>query len=114
MPDRIRDLNTKAYYLLVALSFLYRMSSSSERLSIRVAITLTALVAVLPVQDYFKIERKLILTFKVVALTLALWCTIWWLWVPPAQLWGVAVFALGLVCHLLLALRHIPKPQPDS
>ena len=113
MPERIRDLNTKAYYLLVALSFLYRMSQNSERLSIKVAITLTALVAVLPVQDYFNIERKLIVTFKIVGLSLALWCTIWWLWIPPARWWGVAAFIWGFVAHVLVAIRLIPKPQAN-
>ena len=113
MPERIRDLNTKAYYLLVALSFLYRMSQNSERLSIKVAITLTAFVAVLPVQDYFNLERKLILIFKIVGLTLALWCTVSWLWIPPAPWWGVAAFLLGFVGHLLIAIRLIPKQQAN-
>ena len=68
----------------MALSFLYRTSQNSQRLSIKVAITLTAFVAVLPVQGYVKLERKLILIFKIVGLTLALWRTVCWLWIPPA------------------------------
>lgn len=77
--ERLKDLNTKAYYLLVALSFVYRTNQS---LSLKCAFTLTALVAVLPVQDYVGSERNLeiIRDIKVAGLTLALVFTLWWLW----------------------------------
>ena len=77
--DRLRDLNTKAYYLLVALSFVYRTNPTA---SLKCAFTLTALVAVLPLQDYIESPRKLegIRIFKVVCLVAALAFTLWWLW----------------------------------
>jgi len=50
--ERIKDLNTKAYYLLVALCFVYRTDSGSRLL--KSAFTLTAIAAVLPVQDYIE------------------------------------------------------------
>jgi hypothetical protein len=50
--EYIKDLNTKAYYLLVALGFLYRRSPGID--SLKWASTLTALVAVLPIQDFLK------------------------------------------------------------
>lgn len=82
--ERIRDLNTKAYYLLVALSFIYRTSSGSH--SLKWAFMLTAFAAVLPVQDYLK--SRLWLEFfrglKVSALTAALIFTIFWIWTTPA------------------------------
>ena len=46
--SRLNALNTKAYYLLVALSFIYRMNPTT---SLKFAFTLTAVTAVLPVQD---------------------------------------------------------------
>jgi hypothetical protein len=49
--DRLRDLNTKAYYLLVALSFIYGRSSSGS-MYLRAALCLSAVAAVLPVQDF--------------------------------------------------------------
>ena len=82
--ERIRDLNTKAYYLLVALSFIYRTSFESH--SLKWAFTLTALAAVLPVQDYVK-SRFLLECFralKAIALTIALVCAIFWIWTAPA------------------------------
>ena len=45
---RLSDLNTKGYYLLVALSFIYRSESATWLL----AITLTALAVVPAVQDF--------------------------------------------------------------
>ena len=78
--ERIRDLNTKAYYLLVALSFVYRTNSESR--SLKSAFTLTALAAVLPVQDYVKsapwLERFRAL--KVIFLAVALVLTVFWIW----------------------------------
>jgi hypothetical protein len=77
--ERLKDLNTKAYYLLVALSFIYR---TNQTLSLKCAFALTALVAVLPVQDYVKSPRKLevIRFLKVIALAVALGFTLRWLW----------------------------------
>jgi len=77
--DRLKDLNTKAYYLLVALSFVYR---TNQAFSLKCAITLTAFVAVLPVQDYVRSERTLeiIRAIKVAFLALAFIFTLWWLW----------------------------------
>jgi|SRR5215469_13263161 len=80
LRERLKDLNTKAYYLLVALSFLYRTNYGSH--SLKWAITLTALVAVLPLQDYVKSRSWLgrIRLFKVIALVAALIFTIFWVW----------------------------------
>lgn len=77
--DRLRDLNTKAYYLLVALSFVYR---TNPTIALKCAFTLTALVAVLPVQDYVESERLLknFRLMKVVFLFAALVFTLWWIW----------------------------------
>ena len=78
--ERIKDLNTKAYYLLVALSFVYRTDSGSRLL--KSAFTLTAIAAVLPVQDYIESApwlerfRALKVTFLAVALVL----TVFWIW----------------------------------
>ena len=81
--DRLRDLNTKAYYLLVALSFIYRTSGT---LPLKVAITLTALVAVLPVQDRVTSERWLdrIRLLKGIGLWAALAFTLYWIWTTGA------------------------------
>jgi len=57
--ERLKDLNTKAYYLLVALSFLYYKRADAAATSLKVALTLTALVAVAPVQDWVESDRKL-------------------------------------------------------
>jgi hypothetical protein len=76
---RLTELNIKAYYLLVALSFVYR---TNPTLSLKLAITLTALVAVLPVQDRLKSERALNIArwAKVVLLTSALAFALCWVW----------------------------------
>ncbi len=78
--ERLKDLNTKAYYLLVALSFVYRTGHDSRAL--KLALTLTAIVAVLPVQDYVKstvcLER--IRFVKVVLLIAAMVSTVVWVW----------------------------------
>lgn len=78
--ERIKDLNTKAYYLLVALSFVYGTSSESRLL--KWALTLVAIVAVLPVQDYVESSSwlGLLRTLKVIALTGALGCALSWIW----------------------------------
>jgi hypothetical protein len=48
--DRLRDLNTKAYYLLIALTVAYRKPTPS----LKWALALTAFVAVVPLQDFFR------------------------------------------------------------
>ena len=80
LRDRIKDLNIKAYYLLVALSFIYRASSTSH--SLKWAFTLTAFAAVFPVQDYITSSfwLEMFRALKVIALTLALGLAIWWVW----------------------------------
>jgi hypothetical protein len=82
--ERIKDLNTKAYYLLVALSFIYGSSHGSRFL--KCAISLTALSAVLPVQDYLnsKLSLEIMRALKVCGLILALICTLWWVWTASA------------------------------
>jgi hypothetical protein len=77
--SRLTALNTKAYYLLVALSFVY---TTYPTLNLKLAMTLTALVAVLPVQDLLKGERALNITrwSKVVLLTFALFFALSWVW----------------------------------
>ena len=87
--DRLRDLNTKAYYLLVALSFVYRTSPTR---SLKLAITLTALVAVLPLQDLLKSQRTLDIArwSKAALLTLALGSALWWVWSATAPQTGAA------------------------
>lgn len=82
--ERLKDLNTKAYYLLVALSFVYRTSSGAR--SLKLALTLTAVVAVLPVQDYVKSTFLLeaIRIFKVIGLIAALCFAVFWLWTTGA------------------------------
>lgn len=74
---RLAELNTKAYYLLVALSFLY---SRNATLSLKLALTFTAIVAVLPVQDFLKTYLALNIArwSKVGLLALALGCALWW------------------------------------
>jgi hypothetical protein len=81
--DRLTALNTKAYYLLVALSFVYR---TNPTLSLTLAITLTALVAVLPVQDLLKSERELNIArwSKAALLTAALGFALLWIWSAAA------------------------------
>jgi hypothetical protein len=81
--DRITALNTKAYYLLVALSFIFALHPQHPPLSFKLALTLTAIVAVLPVQDYFYSSDSwlnFMRVLKVILLTTALVCTLWWTW----------------------------------
>ncbi|PYV75419.1 MAG: hypothetical protein DMG97_06460 [Acidobacteria bacterium] len=77
--ERLKDLNTKAYYLLVALSFVYKTNPSS---SLKWAFTLTAIVAVLPLQDYIESPTALagIRLFKVLCLAAALIFALIWVW----------------------------------
>jgi hypothetical protein len=78
--DRLKELNTKAYYLLVGLSFLYNRSNPSRLL--KLALTLTAIVAVMPVQDWITSDRTLefIRLWKVAFLFAALGLAISWIW----------------------------------
>lgn len=78
--DRLRDLNTKAYYLLVALSFIY--SRTNDTFALKCALTLTGLVAILPVQDWITSRRMLegIRVGKVACLVLALIFALVWVW----------------------------------
>ncbi|HLM81075.1 MAG TPA: hypothetical protein VK302_10625 [Terriglobales bacterium] len=80
--ERLSALNTKAYYLLVALSFLYVKQSGAAASSLKAALTLTAGVAVAPVQDWVESKRKLewIRRGKVAFLWCALFFTLWWVW----------------------------------
>ena len=80
LRERIKELNTKAYYLLVALSFIYRTSSESHLL--KWALTLVAISAVFPVLDYVKSTRLLevIRGVKVIVMTAALVLTLCWIW----------------------------------
>jgi hypothetical protein len=80
LRERIKDLNTKAYYLLVALSFIYRTSSESHLL--KWALTLVAISAVFPVVDYVKSTPSLeiIRAMKVTFMTVALVLTLCWIW----------------------------------
>lgn len=77
---RIRELNTKAYYLLVALSFVYRLSTNSHLL--KWALTLTALAAVFPVQDFVQSTfwLEVFRGMKVTSLVVALVLMICWIW----------------------------------
>jgi Flp pilus assembly protein protease CpaA len=79
LQSRLKDLNTKAYYLLVALSFIYGKANKGA-CSLKIALSLTALAAVLPLQDTVKSEvgLEIVRWFKVSALTVALGFTIYW------------------------------------
>lgn len=80
LRERIKELNTKAYYLLVALSFIYRTSSESHLL--KWALTLVAISAVFPVLDYVKSAGllEIIRAVKVLFMTVALVLTLCWIW----------------------------------
>ena len=77
---RLKDLNTKAYYLLVALSFIYGRSNESV-CSLKIALSLTAISAVLPVQDLAKtkVALRIIQGGKIVCLIFALIATLYWI-----------------------------------
>jgi hypothetical protein len=82
---RLRDLNTKAYYLLIALSFLYSYSTRGDQAtvsaSLKWALVFTLVAAVLPLQDwpYLKSKLECVRWFKVVFLILALILTVCWI-----------------------------------
>jgi hypothetical protein len=80
LRERIKDLNTKAYYLLVALSFIYRTSSESHLL--KWALTLVAISAVFPVLDYVKSTclLEIIRALKMIVMIVALVLTLCWIW----------------------------------
>ena len=82
--ERLKDLNTKAYYLLVALSFIYARAVGAR--PIKWAFILTAIVGVLPVQDYTQSKRALecLRGLKVVGLVAALGFTVYWIWTAVA------------------------------
>ncbi len=77
---RLTALNTKAYYLLVALSFLYYRQGQTAARSLKTALILTAFVAAVPVQDW--VQRLCTLEWirrqKVVFLCIAFVATVWW------------------------------------
>jgi hypothetical protein len=78
---RLSDLNTKGYYLLVALSFIYRSASATWLL--KLALTLTALAVVPPVQDLTESD-------------------LWLSWIRRGKtvcLYGALVFALVWIWH---------------
>lgn len=77
---RLGDLDTKGYYLLVALSFIYR--SGPEVWLLKLAFTLTALAVVAPVQDFTESARclRLMLCGKTILLYGAMICTLLWIW----------------------------------
>lgn len=80
--DRLRDLNSKAYYLLVALAFMfYHGTAFGFHWCLKWALILTAVVAVLPVQDFFESRRSLgcIRWCKVALLIGALILTVTWI-----------------------------------
>jgi hypothetical protein len=76
---RLNELNTKAYYLLVALSFVYTANAARP---LKVAFTLTALVAVFPVQDLLKsgLGLQIARWSKALLLAIALVFTVYWIW----------------------------------
>lgn len=77
--DRLKDLNIKAHYLLVALSFIYR--SGSATWALKLAFILTAFVAVLPVQDISDsaLWLRRIRNVKIAFLIAALVFTLFWI-----------------------------------
>lgn len=78
--NRLRDLDTKAYYLLVALSFIYGRGNEGVR-SLKLALSLTAISAVLPLQDFVKTRTTLraIQTGKIAFLVFALVSILYWI-----------------------------------
>lgn len=90
LKERLAELNQKAYYLLVALSFLFVLGGNSkdgnwqhDSLPIKVALTFTTFAAVIPLQDFLPKEKawlQLVRWFKVVMLIIASAFTLFWLW----------------------------------
>jgi hypothetical protein len=81
--DRLTELNTKAYYLLVALSFLFfGTGTKPPSVFLKLALSLTAVVAVFPVQD-FSTSRSYLNFWrwsKVCLLITAFGFSLWWIW----------------------------------
>jgi len=77
---RLETINTKAYYLLVALTFLYYKTGASAARSLKVALILTTFFAATPVQDYVMScsVLKFIQALKVTCLWFAFLATTWW------------------------------------
>jgi hypothetical protein len=77
---RLGDLDTKGYYLLVALSFVYRSESATWLL--KLAFTLTAVAVVPPIQDLIESTSwlKRIRDGKSALLCGALICALFWIW----------------------------------
>jgi hypothetical protein len=77
---RLGDLDTKGYYLLVALSFIYR--SGPEAWLLKLAFTLTALAVVAPVQDFTESDWWLrrMRDGKTLFLYGAMICALLWIW----------------------------------
>lgn len=89
LKERLKELNKKAYYLLVALSFLFVLGKSNngnwqhDSLPIKVALTFTTFAAVIPLQDFVSKENtclQLVRWFKAVMLIIASAFTLYWLW----------------------------------
>jgi hypothetical protein len=90
LKERLTELNQKAYYLLVALSFLFVLGGKPnngnwqhDSLPIKLALTFTTLAAVIPLQDFIPKENtclQLVRWFKVVMLIIASAFTLFWLW----------------------------------
>lgn len=78
--QRLGDLDTKGYYLLVALSFIYR--SGPEAWLLKLAFTLTAFAVVAPVQDFTESGWWLrrIRDGKTLLLYGAMICALLWIW----------------------------------
>ena len=77
---RLGDLDTKGYYLLVALSFIYR--SGPQAWLLKLAFTLTALAVVAPVQDFTESGWWLrrMRDGKTLFLYGAMICALFWIW----------------------------------
>jgi hypothetical protein len=78
--DRLGDLDTKGYYLLVALSFIYRSGSTSFLL--KLAFSLTAAAVIPPIQDATESAfwLKRIRDTKIALLMGGLACALVWIW----------------------------------
>jgi hypothetical protein len=78
--ERLKDLDTKAYYLLVALSFIYARAVGTR--TIKWAFVLTLAAGIVPVQDYVhsKTLLEVIRALKILTLIAALAFTLCWIW----------------------------------
>jgi len=80
ITERLKDLDTKAYYLLVALSFIYARAVGAR--PIKWAFILTVAVGIVPVQDYVKsrILLEVIRALKVLGLIAPSTFMLFWIW----------------------------------